>query len=176
MVDHSIFRAFNKGALAMLKVSGPENKAIYSGKQSDTVYLPEGNAIQSLEDPVKTIPAKHLKERIQLGQRIYEQNCAACHQPTGEGIPNAFPPLAKSDFLLKDKLRAAGIVINGRQGTIIVNDKTYVGAMPAFQLNDEQIANVLSYVMNTWGNKSEGLTPEEVAQVRAKPQAATPTE
>ncbi len=172
MVDHSIFRAFNKGALGMIKVSGPENKTIYSGKQSDTVYLPEGNAIQSLEEPVKAVAAKSLQERIQLGQRIYEQNCAACHQPTGEGIPNAFPPLAKSDFLMKDKLRAAGIVINGRQGTIVVNDKTFVGAMPAFQLTDEQIANVLSYVTNSWGNKSDGLAPEDVAKVRAKPQNA----
>jgi nitrite reductase (NO-forming) len=168
LVDHSIFRAFNKGALGMLKVAGPENPNIYSGKQTDSVYLPEGSAVQSIEEPTKTPAAKSLQERIQLGQRVFDQNCAACHQPSGEGVPNAFPPLAKSDFLLTDKLRAASIVINGRQGNIQVNGKTYNGVMPAFQLDDEQIANVLSYVLNAWGNKGEGLTPAEVARIRAQ--------
>lgn len=171
MVDHSIFRAFNKGALGMLKVAGPEDKTIYSGKQSDTVYLPEGNAVQTLEEPSKAIVATSLPERIKLGQNLFEQNCAACHQASGEGVEGAFPPLAKSDFLMKDKLRAAGIVINGRQGNIVVNGKAYMGAMPAFNLSDEQVADVLSYVMNSWGNKNEGLTPAEVAKVRAQPAA-----
>jgi nitrite reductase (NO-forming) len=168
MVDHSIFRAFNKGALGMLKATGPENKSIYSGKQTDTVYLPEGNAVQSLEIPVAATPAKSLQESIQLGQRLFEQNCAACHQLTGEGIPGAFPPLAKSNFFAKDKLRAVDVVLNGLQGTIVVNGKPFMGTMPAVQLNDEQVKNVLNYVYNSWGNKGEALTTEEVAKVRGQ--------
>lgn len=173
MVDHSIFRAFNKGALGMLKVSGPENKTIYSGKQSDTVYLPEGGAVQSLNGGApKKVAAKTLEEQVAAGQRVYDQNCAACHQPNGEGIPAAFPPLAKADFLLEDKMRAIGIVLNGRQGEIKVNGKTYVGAMPAVKLDDESTANVVNYILNSWGNKGGSVTVDDVKKVRATTKAA----
>lgn len=174
IVDHSIFRTFNKGALGMLKVAGPENKEIYSGKQSDTVYLPEGGAVQSLEEAPKAEMAKNDAERIDLGRRVFDQNCAACHQPNGEGIPAAFPPLAKSDFLLKDKNRAIGVVMNGLQGKVEVNGKTFVGAMPSLGLKDEQIANVLSYVLNSWGNKGGVVNVADVAKVRAAGTAAAP--
>lgn len=172
LVDHSIFRAFNKGALGMLKVSGPENKTIYSGKQSDTVYLPEGGAVQSLNGASAKVVAKSLDEQIAMGQRVYDQNCAACHQPNGEGIPAAFPPLAKADFLLEDKLRAIGIVLNGRQGEIKVNGKTYVGAMPAVKLDDEGTANVINYILNSWGNKGGSVTVDDVKKVRSSSKAA----
>ena len=172
MVDHSIFRAFNKGALGMLKVSGPENKTIYSGKQSDTVYLPEGGAVQSLNGASAKVVAKSLDEQIAMGQRVYDQNCAACHQPNGEGIAAAFPPLAKSDFLLEDKQRAIGVVLNGRQGEIKVNGKTYVGAMPAVKLDDEATVNVINYILNSWGNKGGSVTIDDVKKVRATTKAA----
>ncbi|HEX4910965.1 MAG TPA: copper-containing nitrite reductase [Permianibacter sp.] len=173
MVDHSIFRAFNKGALGMLKVSGPENKTIYSGKQSDTVYLPEGGAVQSLNgDAPKKAVAKSLDEQIAAGQRVYDQNCAACHQPNGEGVPAAFPPLAQSDFLLEDKQRAISVVLNGRQGEIKVNGKTYVGAMPAVKLDDESTANVVNYILNSWGNKGGSVSVDDVKKVRATTKAA----
>lgn len=173
MVDHSIFRAFNKGALGMLKVAGPENKTIYSGKQSDEVYLPEGGAVQTMAggSTVKVV-AKSLDEQIAMGQRVYDQNCAACHQPNGEGIAAAFPPLAKSDYLLEDKLRAVSVVLNGRQGEIKVNGKTYVGAMPAVKLDDESTANVVNYILNSWGNKGGSVSVDEVKKVRAGSKAA----
>lgn len=176
LVDHSIFRAFNKGALGMIKVSGEADKSIYSGKQSDTVYLPEGSAIQSMEEAPKTVLAKNDTDRIALGKPVYDQNCAACHQLNGQGIPAAFPPLAQSDYLLKDKNRAIEVIINGLQGKIEVNGKVYVGAMPSLSLNDEQIANVLSYVLNTWGNKGGFVQPAAVAKVRANKTAAAETE
>ena len=124
IVDHSIFRAFNKGALGMLKVTGPEDKIIYSGKQADKVYLPEGSAAQSIANP-KAAAAKTLTkdEQIAQGKNVYESNCLACHQANGEGIPNAFPPLAKSDFLNADHNRAIDILLHGRSGPITVNGK-----------------------------------------------------
>ena len=177
LVDHSIFRAFNKGALGMIRVSGAANKEIYSGKQSDTVYLPEGAAIQSMEEAPKAVLAKNDAERVRLGKAVFDQNCAACHQLNGEGIPAAFPPLAKADYLLKDKNRAIHLILNGLEGKIEVNGKVYVGAMPSLGLNDEQIANVLSYALNTWGNKGGFVQPEEVANVRAaSPESADKTE
>lgn len=169
IVDHSIFRAFNKGALGMLKVTGPEDKIIYSGKQADTVYLPEGSASQTIANPKAAAPAKPLTkdEQITQGKNVFESNCLACHQANGEGVPNAFPPLAKSDFLNADHNRAIDILLHGRSGPITVNGKNYDGVMPAIALNNEQIANVLTYVLNSFGNNGGLVAPAQVEKQRA---------
>ncbi len=168
IVDHSIFRAFNKGALGMLKVTGPEDKVIYSGKQADKVYLPEGSAAQSISSQTTSAPAKTLTkdEQIALGKNVFESNCLACHQANGEGIPKAFPPLAKSDFLNADHNRAIGIVLHGRSGPITVNGETYDSVMPAIALNNDQIANVLTYVLNSFGNNGGQVTGAQVEKQR----------
>ena len=170
LVDHSIFRAFNKGALGMLKVDGPENKAVYSGKQEEGIYLPEGSGIQTLPDDtagVDTTGPLSKEERMAMGERIYTQNCLACHQMAGTGIPGAFPPLAQSDFLEADKGRAINGVINGFQGEMVVNGTTYNGLMPGVLLNDQQIASVLTYVMNSWGNEFGEVNVMDVTQARS---------
>lgn len=168
LVDHSIFRTFNKGALATLKVEGPEDKAIYSGKQKDEVYLPEGSAIQSIESSSQPAPAaKNKAERIALGKKVYETNCAACHQLQGEGIARAFPPLAKADYLNADKTRAIRAVVKGLNGKVKVNGEEYDGVMPAWALSDEDIANVLTYVYSSWGNSGKEVSPSEVKAVKA---------
>jgi nitrite reductase (NO-forming) len=168
LVDHSIFRTFNKGSLGMLKVEGPENKTLYSGKQSDEVYQPEGGAIQTLGDRAEAIaPARNKAERIERGQRTFVSICAACHQPSGLGMPGAFPPLAGSDFLNADKPRAIGVVLNGLSGEVTVNGKKFNSVMPAFGLSDEDIANALTFVYSKWGNAGHEVTPAEVKTVRA---------
>ncbi|HEX9844539.1 MAG TPA: c-type cytochrome, partial [bacterium] len=166
LVDHSIFRAFNKGALGMLKADGEASQTVYSGKVLDEIYKPEGGAIQSTEAAPKPLVAKSKAERIAFGQRTFNQICAACHQQNGQGIPGAFPPLAGSDFLNADKERAIGVVINGLSGAITVNGKPYNSQMPSLQLGDEDIANVLTYVYSQWGNKGHEVKPEEVAKHR----------
>lgn len=167
MVDHSIFRAFNKGALGMLKVTGPEDKIIYSGKQADKVYLPEGSATQSIANPTATVTKALSKdEQIAQGKNGYEANCLACHQANGEGIPHAFPPLAKSDYLNADHNRAISILLHGRSGPITVNGETYDSVMPAIALNNEQIANVLTYVLNSFGNNGGQVTATQVEKQR----------
>jgi len=169
MVDHAIFRAFNKGALGMLKVEGAEDKLVYSGKQRDDIYLPEGGAIQSMGSAAPTVvPAKSKPERIERGKVVFNSVCAACHQPNGQGIPNAFPPLAGSDYLNADKTRAIGLVMWGHSGPIQVNGAKYDGVMPALGLTDEQVANVLTYVYSEWKNAGHDVTPTEVAAVRKK--------
>lgn len=167
LVDHSIFRTFNKGALGIIKVDGPEDKVIYSGKTADNVYLPEGGAIQQVHDPEKVAVATSVEERIKLGKNIYAQSCAACHQPDGTGVDGAFPPLAKSDWLNKDVSRSIGVVKNGLSGPIVVNGANYNSVMPALGLNDEDIANVLTYVYSNWGNSGKVVTPKDVAAVKA---------
>lgn len=168
MVDHSIFRAFNKGALGMLKVTGPEDKIIYSGKQADKVYLPEGSAAQSIANKQSTDATKSLSkaEQIAQGKNVFESNCLACHQANGEGIPNAFPPLAKSDYLNADHNRAISVLLHGRSGPITVNGKNYDSVMPAIALNSGQIANVLTYVLNSFGNNGGQVTPAQVDKQR----------
>ena len=167
IVDHSIFRAFNKGALGMLKVTGPEDKIIYSGKQADKVYLPEGSATQSIANPTAAVVKNLTKdEQIAQGKNVFESNCLACHQSNGEGIPNAFPPLAKSDFLNADHDRAIGILLHGRSGPITVNGKTFDSVMPAIGLTNEQISNALTYVLNSFGNNGGQVTPAQVEKQR----------
>jgi nitrite reductase (NO-forming) len=169
LVDHSVFRTFNKGSLGMLKVEGDEDKLVYSGKQSDEVYQSEGGAIQTLgAEAPRQAPAAGKAERIERGQRVFANICAACHQPGGQGLPGAFPPLAGSDFLNADKPRAIGIVAGGLTGKVVVNGKTFESQMPALNLSDEDVANVLTYVYSQWGNAGHEVTPAEVAAVRAR--------
>ncbi len=168
IVDHSIFRTFNKGSLGILKVTGDENKTIYSGTQSDNVYLPEGGTIQTMPGNKSASPtiAVTLPERIAEGKSIYSTTCFACHQPNGEGLPNAFPPLAKSDYLNADVNRAIEIVLRGKTGEMTVNGKKYNSVMTAQTLTDEEIANVLTYVYSTWDNSKKEVTKEMVAKIR----------
>jgi nitrite reductase (NO-forming) len=169
LVDHSLTRAFNKGALAQLKVTGDEDKSIYSGKISDEVYQPEGSGIRVTEQTERLQPAARTKaERISQGEIVFKTNCAACHQQSGLGIPNAFPPLAKSDFLNADKIRAIKTVTGGLQGKVKVNGAEFDGVMPAWSLTDEEIANVLTYAYNSWGNSGKEVTPDDVKKNRVK--------
>ena len=170
LVDHSIFRAFNKGALAQLKVEGEEDKKIYSGEIEEGIYLPEGGGVQSMPATKGTaeaeIPARSLEEQMKFGKATYMQTCFACHQSEGQGVANAFPPLAKSDYLNADVDRAIGIVLHGKTGEITVNGKKYNSVMTAQSLTDDEIANVLTYVYHSWGNSKQVVTPEMVKKVR----------
>jgi len=171
LVDHSIFRAFNKGALAILKVDGPEDKSIFSGKEVDSVYLGDKSVSQA---PVQaaarayTSGAPTKEQQIAAGAVLYKGTCSVCHQDDGMGLPDVFPPLAKSDYLMADKERAIAVVLNGLSGKVTVNGKGYDSVMPPMsQLNIDEIANILTYSMNSWGNQGPVVTAGEVAKVRA---------
>lgn len=164
IVDHSIFRTFNKGALGMLTVSGPDDLTIYSGKEDDRIYLPEGGAVQTMPSkPAKKIPATRSKsERIAMGERVYKANCVACHQANGKGVPKAFPPLANSDYMMADKARSIKVVLHGLEGAIKVNGESFNSVMPKLALSDDDVANVVTYVRNSFGNSGDKVTLEEV--------------
>src|SRR5688572_23092695 len=171
LVDHSIFRAFNKGALAILEVSGEQRADIYSGKQADESYLSE--KVGSLAPVAVAAAAKEAgtltkEQQIKAGEVLYKGTCSTCHQDTGMGLPNVFPPLAKSDYLLADSKRAIGVVLNGLSGPVTVNGSAYNSVMPPMsQLNDDEIANILTYALNTWGNNGGVVTSKQVQAVRA---------
>ena len=179
LVDHSIFRAFNKGALAIMKVEGPENKAIYSGKEVDEVYLgdraqPNLAAVTAAAKSA-TSGALTVDEQMKAGQALFAGTCSTCHQASGAGLPGVFPPLAKSDWLAANPKKAIDVVLGGLAGPVKVNGQDYNSVMPPMgQLNDDEVANILTYVLGSWGNAGGRVTKAEVAERRkAKPVAAT---
>ncbi len=99
------------------------------------------------------------------GKSVYTKTCIACHQPTGAGIPGAFPPLAKADYLNADVNRAIKQVIKGSKIPMVVNGKKYTTPMPPQALSDQQIADVLTYVYSNWGNNKKVIT---TAMVKAQ--------
>ena len=104
------------------------------------------------------------------GERLYETYCLPCHQGDGKGSPPRFPPVAESDWVKGDKDRLIGVVLNGLNGPIKVNGKSYDGAMGAHQfLKDEEIAALLTWLRSGFGNNAGPVTKEEVAARRAKP-------
>ena len=107
-----------------------------------------------------------LKASIERGKEVYNTQCITCHMEKGEGIEAVFPPLAKSDYLMADKTRSIRQILEGASGEMTVNGKTYNGEMPAVDLTDEQVSDVLNYVRNSWGNKGAAVTPTEVKATR----------
>ncbi|HWK85253.1 MAG TPA: copper-containing nitrite reductase [Caldimonas sp.] len=180
LVDHSIFRAFNKGALAILKVSGPEDKTVYSGKELDSVYLgdraqPNMNAVTAATQAAST-GTLTVEDQVRAGQALFSGTCSVCHQANGAGLPGVFPPLAKSDFLTGDPKRAISVLLHGLTGRITVNGTEYNSVMPPMnQFNDDEVANILTYVLNSWGNPGGQILTEDVKKVRgAKTASAAP--
>jgi nitrite reductase (NO-forming) len=162
MVDHSIFRAFNKGAVGQIVVDGAPAPALYADHTKETLY--GGATAGATGEPSAPATAE---DRMAAGARVYAQTCAACHQLTGRGLPRAFPPLAGSDFLMADKERAVGIVLGGLKGKVTVNGETIDGIMPPqSHLSDDDLANALTFVRNSWGNSGQPVTREEVAKRR----------
>jgi nitrite reductase (NO-forming) len=179
LVDHSIFRAFNKGALAILKAEGPENRAIYSGKEVDEMYLGD-RALPNLAAVATAAAAAStgeltVEQQIQAGQVLFSGTCSTCHQADGRGLEGVFPPLAKSDWFAKERLRVAMAILQGVEGRITVNGKEYNSTMPPMnQLTDDEVANIATYVLNSWGNPGGRVSKAEAAAIRknAKPLAA----
>ena len=102
------------------------------------------------------------------GKRLFTVNCAACHQQSGKGVAGQFPPLAASEWVLGEPAVLIRILLHGLQGPVSVLGETYNGNMPAFatKLDDQQLALVLTYIRQSWGNEAEEVTPEWIAQTR----------
>src|SRR5262249_55638980 len=123
LVDHSMFRAFNKGAMGLLRAEGRDNVLVYSGKTSEDVYQPGTR----LERPA--LLSDNGGVSLAQGAEVYRAICSACHQAQAQGLPGMFPPLAGSDFLMADKDRSIRIVLGGLKGEVTVNGAIYRGEM-----------------------------------------------
>jgi mono/diheme cytochrome c family protein len=136
--------------------------------------------IADTEEKIKINVPKHLSgeaaKAYRTGGQVYhrEAHCATCHQPDGKGLNPAFPPLAESPWVTGSEERLIKIALHGLHGKIEVNGKVYdpekgVPPMTAFEslLGDADMAAVLTYVRNSWGNKAAPVLPETVKKVRA---------
>ena len=141
-----------------------------SGKRENN--LKDENSSSTETPAVKTEkkvdPA--LAQSITEGEEVYTQNCAVCHQKNGKGVPNMNPPLNKTDYVLGDKNRLISFVLKGSStNPIEVDGATYSNVMPSFSsLDDAQLAHVLTYIRNSFGNEASGIDSEEVKSLREK--------
>ena len=130
-------------------------------------------------DPRLAKPAeKKAVDPVAEGKKLYGQICFSCHQPTGLGVPGAFPPLAKSEWVNGSEDRIIRILLHGLGGAVKVEGNTFNGAMPAFgpgggyNWTDEKISYVLTYIRQEWGNAAAPVTAEKVNEIRTKAAAA----
>ena len=109
---------------------------------------------------------KTKKESIKAGSEIYQDFCVQCHLSTGIGVFGVFPPLKASDYLLENtSLGIAGIKY-GLKGKIIVNNEEYDGLMIRQGLDNEEVADVMNYILNEWGNETtDFITPNQVSKI-----------
>ncbi|WP_345057455.1 cytochrome c [Hymenobacter glaciei] len=130
------------------------------------------NPALAQKKPTAKAPAKKAVAGVSAallasGKSVYAQNCLTCHMADGLGVDGMNPPLAKTDYVLGDKVRLTTVLLNGLQG-VDINGEQYRGVMPAqATLTDAQIAAVLTYVRNSFGNKASAVTVGEVKAVRA---------
>jgi mono/diheme cytochrome c family protein len=108
-----------------------------------------------------------LAKSIERGKEVYTANCMNCHNEDGSATPGMYPPLTTSDYLKKTADTLINVILEGQTGEVIVNDEKYNMEMMAQNyLSDEQIADVLNYVRNTWGNKMPAIMPAQVKALR----------
>ena len=132
-------------------------------KQADeSAATADDTAIHTAE-----VAAAGADDLMAKGEAVFLANCSACHQPTGVGLPGAFPPLAESDFLKGDRKQVMSAAMFGLSGPITVNGVEYNGVMPSLgHLPDEDLAAALTYVFGSWGNNGAAVSVEEVAALR----------
>lgn len=107
-----------------------------------------------------------LEKSTQNGREIYNDFCITCHLDNGQGVEGVFPPLAKSDYLINNRTKSIFGIKYGQTGEIIVNGSSYNNTMMSMGLEDQEIADVMNFITNSWGNKNDKIiTVEEVSAV-----------
>ncbi|MBT8048735.1 MAG: c-type cytochrome [Xanthomonadales bacterium] len=125
-----------------------------------------GNTVAAPEDGAGV---RTLAQRMARGGKLYAAHCAACHQASGQGLAGAFPPLAGSDYLEAGPAAVTDVILNGLKGPITVNGMVYNSVMPNMSyLGDGDVADVVTFVMNSWGNPGGEVSAGEVSAARSK--------
>lgn len=107
-----------------------------------------------------------LKDSYNRGKLIYIDMCVTCHMSNGKGAPKIFPPLAQSDYLKENQKASIRAIKKGLSGQINVNEVTYNNVMTSLGLSDDEVADVMNYINNSWGNNyGKIVTKEDVTKV-----------
>ena len=110
-----------------------------------------------------------LKASLARGKKVYDKTCITCHQPDGDGVPRMNPPLIKTQQVLGSKEKLVRIILQGYNEQVEINGEIYYTPMPAQPLlSNQEIADVLTYIRNSFGNKASAVTVNEVNKIRAK--------
>lgn len=147
-------------------------KIVYAGNKSN--FGPKNLAfMETRKNSAHIRTPDFTKDRLQVefdkGGELYTTYCASCHLSNGQGDGQRFPPLDNSEYVNGDKKRLINIILNGLNKKITVKGKTYDGVMPSQSfLKDDEIAYILSYIRQNFGNLAGIITPEEVAKLRKK--------
>jgi len=114
-----------------------------------------------------TAVANNAPGGVAAGGKVFSTNCSSCHGAAGAGVPGAFPPLAGNPFVTGNKTQVIRVVVNGLHGQISVKGSTYNGQMPAWKgnLSNSDIANVITFIRNLWGNKASAVTTADVSKI-----------
>jgi len=148
--------------LALVVILASCSGSSSSKKQAKTSESSEMNT-QS-----ETVKSDASSTKPHPGEALYKTNCLTCHQSDGSGVPNMYPPLSPNDWI-SDKDKLIGIMLHGLKGEIQVGDETYNNAMPPHNgMTSQELADVLSYVRSSFGNKLEPITQAEVAAARGE--------
>jgi len=108
-----------------------------------------------------------LKQSFNRGKEIYDDFCIVCHMPNGKGVPKTFPPLANSDYLMNKRIKSIKAIKYGLSGDIEVNGETYNTTMTRLGLSDDEVADVMNYITNSWGNENSlPITEKEVSKIK----------
>lgn len=125
------------------------------------------NSSEKKKDTSIKMTKTEQENTIARGKQIYTDFCVACHLPNGKGLAKVYPPLANSDYLMNKRELSIKAVKYGQKGEITVNGKTYNNVMTPLGLSDEEVADVMNYITNSWGNKNNNLiTVEEVSKIK----------
>lgn len=123
---------------------------------------------RQVKPPVKKVHHSGIMSAMVRGKIVYNKICIACHMADGNGVPTMNPPIINTEYVLGDKARLIKIVLNGFKEDVAINGQTYSNNMtPHKDLTDQQIADVLTYVRKSFGNKASAVTAYEVKKVRA---------
>lgn len=143
--------------IAMMVACNSNKKKIPKTNTENNVasvsITPTSEEEKAQENKTKTVDQETLKsESISRGKLVYQDMCVTCHLPNGKGVPKAFPPVADSDFLRNKQNESIRGVKKGLSGKIVVNGITYNSVMSPLGLSDKEVADVMNYINNSWGN------------------------
>lgn len=118
--------------------------------------------------PVKAGTGTGIGASITRGKAVYTQYCLTCHQVDGGGVPRMNPPLIQTDYVKGDNVRLIKVILAGFSEKVEIEGDVYANIMPAHNfLTDQQVADVLTYIRNSFTNKGKAILPAQVQQVRA---------